>query len=94
MAITSFMAKMTIRSTFALDPETVATLDRLAEKWGVSKSAALRRIIDAAALVEEVDTSSDAMAALEELQERLELSPDQAEVWLGEIRALREGWSS
>ena len=42
MAITSDMAKMTIRSTFALDPETVAALERLADKWEVSKSAALR----------------------------------------------------
>ena len=90
MAITSDMAKMTIRSTFALDPETVAALERLAEKWGVSKSAALRRIIDAAAVVEGVDSAADGMAALKELQERLALSPEQVEAWLREVRALRE----
>ena len=38
MAITSGMAKKTIRTTFALDPETVEDLDRLAERWQVSKS--------------------------------------------------------
>ena len=94
MAITSHMAKMSIRSTFALDPGTVATLARLAEKWGVSKSAALRRIIEAAAVVEGVDSSADGMAALEELQERLALSSEQIDAWLREVRAIREDRSS
>jgi predicted transcriptional regulator len=87
------MAKITIRSTFSLDPETVAALGRLAEKWGVSKSAALRRIIDAAAVVEGVDAASDSMAALKELQERLALTPEQVEAWVQEVRAMREGRS-
>ncbi|MGD2123790.1 MAG: ribbon-helix-helix protein, CopG family [Gemmatimonadota bacterium] len=91
MAITSDMAKITIRSTFALDPETVAALERLADKWGVSKSAALRRIIDAAAVVEGVDAASDSLAALKELQERLALTPEQVEAWVQEVRAMREG---
>jgi hypothetical protein len=42
------MATMTVRATYALDPETVGTLERLARRWGVSKSAALRRAIQAA----------------------------------------------
>ena len=90
MAITSDMAKMTIRSTFALDRETVAALDRLAEKWGVSKSEALRRIVDAAARVEEVDTAADALAALKELHARRVLTKEQAEAWIRELRAERE----
>jgi predicted transcriptional regulator len=91
MTITLDMAKITIRSTFSLDPETVAALERLAEKWGVSKSAALRRIIDAAAVVEGVDSAAVSIAALKELQERLDLSPEQVEAWLQEVRAMREG---
>ena len=91
MTITFDMAKITIRSTFSLDPETVAALERLAEKWGVSKSAALRRIIDAAAVVEGVDAASDSLAALKELQERLALTPEQVEAWVQEVRAMREG---
>jgi predicted transcriptional regulator len=83
------MAKKTIRSTFALDPETVAALDRLAEKWGVSKSETLRRVIAVAARVEEVDASADAVAALEALQERLSLTPEKTEAWVRETRALR-----
>ena len=39
----------TIRSTYALDVETVQMLDRLARQWAVSKSEALRRAIRAAA---------------------------------------------
>ena len=85
------MAKITIRSTFSLDPETVSALERLAEKWGVSKSAALRRIIDAAAVVEGVDSAAVSIAALKELQERLALSPEQVEAWVQEVRAMREG---
>jgi Zn-dependent peptidase ImmA (M78 family) len=92
MAITSNMAKMTIRSTFALDRETVENLERLAKKWGVSKSAALRRVIDAAACVEEVDAAADALAALKEIQERLALTPEKTEAWLRELREMREGW--
>ena len=89
MAITSRMAKMTIRSTFALDPETVATLDRLAARWDASKSETLRRIIRSAAAVELVDESADALAALEELQDRLGLDREKAEAWIREIRAER-----
>jgi Zn-dependent peptidase ImmA (M78 family) len=89
MAITSSMAKMTIRSTFALDRETVESLERLAAKWGVSKSETLRRIVEAAALVEEVDAAADALAALEELQERLALTEEQANAWIRELRAER-----
>lgn len=89
MAITLGMAKKTIRSTFALDPETVGNLDRLAAKWGVSKSEALRRIVEAAALAEEVDASADAAAALKQLQERLDLTPAKTEAWLRQIREMR-----
>jgi gamma-glutamyltranspeptidase len=90
MAITSSMAKKTIRSTFALDPGTVGDLERLAAKWGVSKSETLRRVIEAAARVEEADLSANATAALKELQERLALTPEKTEAWLRETRALRE----
>ena len=76
MAIRSGMARITIRSTFALDPETVAALDGLAAKWSVSKSEALRRIVQTAALIEDTDAASDALAAFEELQERLALTPE------------------
>ena len=89
MAITSSMAKKTIRSTFALDPETVGNLDRLAAKWGLSKSETLRRVIEAAALAEDVDASADAATALRQLQAKLNLTPEKTEAWLRQIREMR-----
>jgi len=89
MTITSSMAKMTIRSTFALDPETVARLDRLAERWQLSKSAALRRIVRTAAAVDELDSAADAIAALDELHESSTLSAEEAEEWVRRLRAER-----
>ncbi len=85
------MAKKTIRSTFALDPETVEDLDRLAAKWGLSKSETVRRLIEAAARIEEVDRAAEQLAALTELRERLALTPEKTEAWLREARALRQG---
>ncbi|HUE76911.1 MAG TPA: ribbon-helix-helix protein, CopG family [Longimicrobiales bacterium] len=83
------MAKMTVRSTFALDPETVEALERLARRWDVSKSEAVRRVVTAAARVEEVDAASDALEALDELQGILGLDPERAEAWVRRIRAER-----
>lgn len=89
MAITWPMAKMTVRSTFALDRETVDSLDRLARRWQVSKSEALRRVVNVASAVEEMDASSDALAALDELQQLLALDEERAEAWVQRIRAER-----
>ena len=88
------MAKMTIRSTFALDPETVTALDGLAERWGVSKSEVVRRIVHTAAVIAESDAASDALVALDELQERLSLTEEQADAWIREVRSEREAGGS
>lgn len=89
MAIPFAMAKMTVRSTFALDPETVAELDRLAQRWGLSKSEVVRLIVRTAAIIDEADAAADAMAALKELHERHVLTTEQADAWIREIRAER-----
>lgn len=90
MAITLPMAKITVRSTFALDPGTVDSLDRLSRHWQVSKSEALRRAVNAASTVEELDAASDALEALDELQGLLGLDAEKAEAWIRRIRAERE----
>lgn len=90
MAILFLMARMTVRSTFALDIDTADSLERLARQWGVSKSEALRRAIAAAAVIEAADPASDALNALDALQERLALDRDKAERWIECIRAERE----
>jgi hypothetical protein len=85
------MPKMTVRSRFALDVEAADSLDRLAKLWHVSKSEALRRSVKAAATVEEADGTSDALRALTELQERLDLDAEKAQKWARQIRAQRAG---
>lgn len=44
------MAAITVRTTVAFDPATVARLERLAKRWGVSKSEAMRRALEQAEL--------------------------------------------
>ena len=83
------MAKMTVRSTFELDPNTVEALDRLSSRWKVSKSEVFRRLVNTAALIEEADAASDALAALDELQARFDLDKEKAEEWIRRIRAER-----
>jgi predicted DNA-binding protein len=56
-----------IKSTYALDQETVQRLEHLARRWGVSKSEVLRRAIRAAAS-ESSEVATDAVSALDELQ--------------------------
>ncbi len=81
------MASMTIRSTYALDPETVQTLERLARRWNVSKSEALRRAIRAAGGRQREPGS--ALRALDMLQHSLKLSSAQSRKWVSEVRRSR-----
>lgn len=78
---------MTIRGTYALDPETVERLEALARRWGVSKSEALRRSIRAAAEAEQAPDT--ALALLEELQRTAGLDRHRADEWVAGIEAER-----
>jgi hypothetical protein len=40
------MATMTVRTSVAFDPATAVRLERLAKRWGVSKSETLRRALE------------------------------------------------
>lgn len=86
------MAKMTIRSTYSFDAETVQKLDRLAEHWNTSKSEALRRSIDRVA-EQTLRNCENAIAALEELQRRMAEAGVDAEEWVKEIREERRASS-
>lgn len=86
------MAKMTIRSTYSFDAETVQKLDRLAEHWNTSKSEALRRSIDRVA-EQTLRSCEDAIAALEELQRRMAEAGVDTEEWVKEIREERRASS-
>src|SRR5215813_3848270 len=63
------MATTVVRSTYALDVETVRALERIAQAWRTSKSEALRRVIRAAA--GEAVPESDPLKALDGLQRTL-----------------------
>ena len=74
------MALPTVKSTYSLDLETRALLERTAARWRVSKSEALRRAIRAAATEAAMD-SDDAVRALDDLQGSLQLTPGKAASW-------------
>jgi Zn-dependent peptidase ImmA (M78 family) len=67
---------MTVRSTDTLDVATVEKLERLAKEWGVSKSEALRRSIQAA--IANQIAEPEPLHAFEALQCSLKLSKAQA----------------
>ena len=52
------MATMTVRTTVAFDPATAARLERLAKRWGVSKSETLRRALESAEKAQPAATGS------------------------------------
>lgn len=82
------MAITTIRSTYALDVETVEALERIAQRWRVSKSEAMRRAIRAAE-AQEPAAASEALQALDRLQRRLRLAPGRAKAWARSVREER-----
>lgn len=83
---------MTVRSTYALDVETVRKLEELAKKWGVSKSEALRRSVHSATNAE--INSPDPLQVFEALQRSLNLSENRAAKWQENVRAVRRASSS
>jgi hypothetical protein len=86
------MATMTIRSTYALDVETVRKLEDLARRWGVSKSEALRRSVRAAS---ETHTGvADRLQAFERAQRAANLTMAQASKINKRLRAIRHASSA
>ena len=86
------MATAKIKSTYSLDVETVRALEEMARRWKVSKSEALRRAIRSAA-AREGPANEDALEALTEVQDSLDLSHEKAERWEGEVRDERRASS-
>lgn len=82
------MAITSVKSTYALDVETVTTLERMAKHWKVSKSEALRRAIRIAAEAE-TGMNPEAIAALDELQGSLGMDANSARAWARTARAER-----
>ena len=86
------MATTTVKSTYALDVETVRSLEDMARAWGVSKSEALRRAIRAARREPDSDVPK-ALAALDALQASLVLESQTAARWGKKTRGERRSAS-
>lgn len=84
------MALPTVKTTYTIDLETKSALDRLATRWEVSKSEALRRAIRQAAGASRV---TDRLAALDALQRHARLTRDQAARWGDSVRDERQATS-
>src|SRR5438445_11285011 len=86
------MAITTIKSTYALDVATVRALEGLARRWNVSKSEALRRAVRVAS--GQRTPQRAALAALDQLQKSLRLTPAKARAWARATRQERRAWST
>jgi hypothetical protein len=87
------MATESIKGTYSLDVETVRTLERLARRWNVSKSEALRRVIQTSAAREPREAGREALRALDDLQRSLDLTASAASGWSAGVRAERRSAS-
>ena len=87
------MARTSVKATYALDVASVQALERMAQRWAVSKSEALRRAIRAAAAAEAPGGRQD-LDRLDRLQRALALSPARAKSWVREVRAERRADST
>ncbi len=87
------MATQMIKTTYSLDVDTVRALERMARRWGVSKSEALRRAIRSAAA--QVGTEEGGpLQALDQLQRSVGLSDAKANDWVRVARTTRRSSST
>lgn len=86
------MAIPKIKGTYSLDVETIQALERIASRWGVSKSEALRRAIQAAA-AQAGEGTGGILEALGQLQDSVALSKSRARDWARSARAERRAGS-
>lgn len=82
------MARLKIKATYSLDPETVRVLERVSRRLGVSKSEALRRAILASG---DLPTGQEdaRLSALDRLQRIAALDSGAAASWARDVRTER-----
>jgi hypothetical protein len=85
------MAKMTRRTTFSLDPETIERIKRLASHWNVSQAEAVRRAV-ARAEEEIVSDTNDIAHRLDSYHASGGIARETAEHYLGRVAEDREKW--
>ncbi|MGQ0767078.1 MAG: ribbon-helix-helix protein, CopG family [Gemmatimonadota bacterium] len=82
------MATPTIKGTYSLDQETVKLLDRLARRWRVTKSEALRRSIRSAAAADS-SANQPELALLDQLQAAAVREVPSIRKWAASVREER-----
>jgi predicted transcriptional regulator len=82
------VARTTVKATYSLDEETIRTLEGLARRLSISKSEVMRRAIHHLARSDLVPGDAE-IAALDELQRTLALTPREAEEWETRVRSER-----
>jgi hypothetical protein len=87
------MARTSVKATYALDVGSVQALEKMAQRWAVSKSEALRRAIHAAAAAQ-ASGGHRGLDRLDRIQRALGLSPARAKAWAREVRAERRSGRS
>ena len=86
------MAAMTIRTTVAFDPATAARLERMAKRWGVSKSETLRRALKTAEQQAQAQTPAALQGAVLTDEEIARMTPREAFDWLQAHPQVPAGW--
>src|ERR1043166_6591607 len=81
------MAIPKLKATYSLDADTMRVLERAAQRWGVSKSEALRRAIRSLATATDKPLGEH---ALDELQAAAKLSNKAADRWARDVRSERK----
>lgn len=89
MAILSYMAITTIKSTYSLDVDSVRTLEALANRWDVSKSEVIRRALRIALVAGDDEGGSVALEALTRLQDTVRARGVDLGQWEQDLRAER-----
>lgn len=87
------MAIPVIKTTYALDQETIGLLEKMARLLQVSKSEALRRAIRIAA-ASLPEPAPEGVEALDQLQRSLGLTTTAANRWIRDTRAERRASSA
>ena len=85
------MASAKYRTSFALDEETIRTLQNLAARWRVSQAEVVRRAVRYAAAEEQTDADR-LQQRLAEYREAGKITPEDADRYLGQVAAERAGW--
>lgn len=64
-------------------------IEHLAGRWDVSKSEVLRRAIK---MADDETAGAERVGLLRELQQRANLTSEQVEAWVVDVRAERDAW--